>query len=166
MSLHITLEELLAYSEEERSKWERWLKSKPREALRVPVQTEGRFPEVWHLLHHIFLVEMRHTQRLMNDFPVMEDAGVEEGDVDGLFEFARRAREQFRDVARSFGEVEARKARRFQMQSAEYTLTPRKLIFHVLMHEARHWAQIAVAVRNAGYEPPGNHDLLFSEALQ
>ena len=45
-------------------------------------------------------------------------------------------------------------------------MTPRKLLFHILIHEIRHWAQIALAVRLAGFEPPGDHDLFFSTALR
>ena len=39
-------------------------------------------------------------------------------------------------------------------------------MFHILLHEIRHWAQIALAVRLAGLEPPGEHDLFHSRALR
>ena len=42
----------------------------------------------------------------------------------------------------------------------------RKLIAHILVHEIRHWAQIALAVRLAGLEPPGDHDLFYSNAMK
>jgi uncharacterized damage-inducible protein DinB len=45
-------------------------------------------------------------------------------------------------------------------------MTSRKLLFHILVHEIRHWAQIALAVRLAGIEPPGDHDLMYSRALK
>jgi uncharacterized damage-inducible protein DinB len=46
-----------------------------------------------------------------------------------------------------------------------YALSPRKLLFHMVLHEVRHWAQIAAAVRAAGFAPPGEHDLIYSKAL-
>ena len=52
------------------------------------------------------------------------------------------------------------------MQTGEFVLTPRKLLFHCLLHETRHWAQIALAVRRAGLEPPGNHDLFYSQGAE
>jgi uncharacterized damage-inducible protein DinB len=52
------------------------------------------------------------------------------------------------------------------LQGGEYRITPRKLLFHCLVHETRHWAQIALALRRAGLEPPGSHDLIYSRALQ
>ena len=45
-------------------------------------------------------------------------------------------------------------------------MSPRKLLFHIVIHEIRHWAQIALAVRLAGLEPPGDHDLFNSRALR
>jgi len=48
----------------------------------------------------------------------------------------------------------------------DYSLTPRKLLFHCLFHETRHWAQIALSLRRAGLEPPGSHDLFYSRAMR
>ena len=52
------------------------------------------------------------------------------------------------------------------LDQQQYRLTPRKLLFHILLHELRHWAQIALALRVAGIEPPGEHDLFYSTALR
>ena len=46
-----------------------------------------------------------------------------------------------------------------------YPLSPRKLLFHMALHEVRHWAQVASTVRMAGFAPPGEHDLFYSKAL-
>jgi uncharacterized damage-inducible protein DinB len=56
--------------------------------------------------------------------------------------------------------------RPFEVRDRQWPMTPRKLLFHILLHETRHWAQIALAVRLAGFEPPGDHDLFFSGALR
>ena len=60
----------------------------------------------------------------------------------------------------------ATEPRTFTVQSGDFVLSPRKLLFHCLLHETRHWAQIALAYRKAGLTPPGNHDLFFSKALK
>jgi uncharacterized damage-inducible protein DinB len=52
------------------------------------------------------------------------------------------------------------------VRDQQWQMTPRKLLFHILLHELRHWAQIALAVRVAGFEPPGDHDLFYSAALR
>jgi hypothetical protein len=45
-------------------------------------------------------------------------------------------------------------------------MTPRKLLFHILLHETRLWALVAMADRIAGFEAPGVQDLLFSKAMR
>jgi len=60
----------------------------------------------------------------------------------------------------------ANEPRTFTVQTGDFMLSPRKLLFHCLLHETRHWAQIALAIRNAGLTPPGNHDLFYSRAMR
>jgi uncharacterized damage-inducible protein DinB len=48
----------------------------------------------------------------------------------------------------------------------EYTVLRRKLAAHILLHEIRHFAQIAYAVRVARQEPPGEHDYFFAPVDQ
>jgi uncharacterized damage-inducible protein DinB len=55
--------------------------------------------------------------------------------------------------------------REFVVASGNYSMTPRKLLFHMALHEVRHWAQIASTLRAAGFTPPGDHDLFYSKAL-
>jgi uncharacterized damage-inducible protein DinB len=42
--------------------------------------------------------------------------------------------------------------------------TPRKIMTHVLMHEIRHWAQIATRFRQSGLKVDF-HDFLFCPAM-
>lgn len=47
------------------------------------------------------------------------------------------------------------------MMNSSLHLTPRKIMVHVVLHEIRHWAQIATMLRQQGL--PGDfHDFLFS----
>jgi uncharacterized damage-inducible protein DinB len=165
MPLSLSIDEFLAYGNEERAKWEHWFTTHPREALRAPVQREGRFSSVWQLMDHIFLVEKRHTERLTRAAALTEQTGVSEPDVAALFAFGRAARQQFTDAVRSMDPAKTGQPVEFHVRDALYTLSPRKLAFHVCMHEVRHWAQIATALRNGGFPPPGDHDLLYSRGI-
>ena len=60
----------------------------------------------------------------------------------------------------------ADQVRSFAIREEQWQMSPRKLLFHILLHEIRHWAQIALAIRLAGLEPPGDHDLSYSKALR
>ena len=75
----------------------------------------------------------------------------------------RRELEQFAGL---IDEDEAMEPRTFVVREQTVSMSPRKLLFHILLHEIRHWAQIALAVRLAGLDPPGDHDLFYSRALR
>lgn len=159
----LSLDELLAYTDEERGKWRKWFAAHPA-AMDVRVQPDGRFATVGALVDHIFLVECRHLARLQQQ-PVPDASGVKAGDIDALFAYAARTRDALRTFALKLDEVDAAKPRDFVVQSGAVRMTPRKLLLHIGLHEIRHWAQIALGVRQAGLDPPGNHDLFYSSAL-
>lgn len=164
-ALSLTIDELLAWTAEERAKWLPWLKDHPL-ALDVVVQPGGRFPTVASLLEHIFLVEVRHTRRLQG-LELPGHTGVDVGDIDGLFAYGERGRDGVHRYLTTLSAEAAAMPREVVVQSGgSFSMTPRKLIFHMSLHEVRHWAQIASAVRFAGLTPPGDHDLFYSNALQ
>ena len=163
MTLQISLDELMSWTAEERAKWLPWLKANPK-ALDVTVQPGGRFPTVGSLIDHIFLVEHRHTLRLQGkELPT--ETGVKPGDIDALFGYAARGHDGVIKYLPTLGEKDANTPRDVVVATGTYPLSPRKLLFHMALHEVRHWAQIAAAVRAAGFAPPGDHDLFYSKAL-
>jgi len=161
--LTLSLNELLAYTDEEREKWRVWLLAHP-DALAVQMQPDGRFGTVGALVDHVFLVEVRHLARLQQqDVPSASGVATE---VAPLFEYGTSVRRALRDYLATLPDSAAQVVRTFTVQSGSFSLSPRKLLFHIALHETRHWAQIALAIRQAGLEPPGNHDLFFSSALE
>src|SRR5229473_1485380 len=94
MALSLSIEDLLSYTSGERAKWEQWFKDHPPAALDAPVQRRGDFNDVWRLMHHIFLTEKRHSQRLKQESPLMEQIGVARHDVIRLFAFGSTVREE------------------------------------------------------------------------
>ena len=161
--LTLTLSELLAYTDEERDKWRAWLAKHP-QALDVQLQPGGRFGTINALVDHIFLVEARHLARLQR-LAVPEASGIPPGDVARLFAYGDVVRQALRQYVPTLTDADATTSREFTVQSGTARMTPRKLLFHCALHETRHWAQIALGVRQAGMEPPGNHDLFYCRAL-
>ena len=164
MSLSITFDELLRYTSAERDKWRKWLVDHP-DAIDAPVQSRARFPTVGKLIDHIFLVERRHLQRLAGE-PLAERTGLTGNNAPPLFDYGASVRRELEHYVANLGGDEADAIRTFEVQDSRVAMTPRKLLFHILLHETRHWAQIALAVRLAGLEPPGDHDLFYSTALR
>src|SRR5260370_30086852 len=162
--MHLDFHELVRYTQEERDKWRAWFVAHP-EAREIEVQPGGRFATVGALIDHIFLVERRHLQRLTNA-PLDTTTGLSGRHAPPLFDYGASVRRELDQFVSELDEDVADQARTFTVQGGDFVLTPRKLLFHCLLHETRHWAQIALAVRRAGLEPPRNHDLLFSNALK
>ena len=162
--MKLEFEEFLRYTQEERDKWRAWLTSHP-DAMAIEVQPGGRYPTIGALIDHIFLVERRHLQRLRGA-EVDTKTGLSGRHAPPLFDYGASVRRELDQFTAELDDDVADEPRRLTVQSGEFTLTPRKLLFHCLLHETRHWAQIALAIRRAGLEPPGNHDLFYSKALK
>ena len=162
--MNISFQELLRDTQEERDKWRSWFAGHP-EALDVEVQPGARFATVGALIDHIFLVERRHLQRLTNT-AVDTKTGLSGRHAPPLFDYGASVRREMEQFVEDLDDGVADEPRTFTVQTGDFVLTPRKLLFHCLLHETRHWAQIALAVRRAGVEPPGNHDLFYSKALK
>ena len=147
MTLNITLDELLAWNAEERAKWLPWLKANPA-ALNVPLQPGGRFPTVWSLIDHIFLVEVRHILRLQRQ-ELPTETGVAAGDIDGPLRL-RRSRPGSGEIAtaahpRPAGDLNT--PRDVVVSDGTFPLSPRKLL---LPHGAARGAALAAGRRCGG----------------
>jgi uncharacterized damage-inducible protein DinB len=162
--MNLSFAEILRYTQEERDKWRGFFASHP-EAMEVEVQPAGRYPTVGSLIDHIFLVERRHLQRLASE-PVDTKTGLSGHHVAPLFDYGASVRRELDQYASDIDDYVADEPRTITVATGDYVVTPRKLLFHCLLHETRHWAQVALALRRAGVEPPGNHDLFFSKALR
>jgi uncharacterized damage-inducible protein DinB len=161
MSVTVSLESLLAYSDHERSKWRDWFAADP-SRLRLPFQPGQRFPDLASLLDHLFLVERRHLSRLQGAVPPAS-TGVAAGDGDALFDYADLVRADFRAYVAAMSEEDAAGTLHITglQSSGDISMTKRRLATHILLHEIRHLAQIAYAARLAGHEPPGQHDIFY-----
>ncbi len=126
------------------------------------MQPGGRFDTVGRLIDHIFLSERRDLQRLMDAAPDAQ-TGLSGRHAPPLFDYGASVR---RELEQFTLDLESAEPRTFTFEDGTFTLTPRKFLFHILLHEVRHWAQVALAVRLAGFDPPGRHDLSYSKAMK
>ena len=162
--LTLAFDELLRYTLEERDRWRRFLDTHPA-AMEVALQPGGRFATVGKLIDHVFLVERRHLQRLRGE-PLADRTGLTGHNAPPLFDYGASVRRELEQYVADLDDDIAGQVREFEVREQIWPMTARKLLFHILVHEIRHWAQIALAVRQAGLEPPGDHDLFFSRALR
>jgi uncharacterized damage-inducible protein DinB len=157
VNVSIDLADLIAYSEYERGRWGAWFAADP-QRLSIAFQPGGRFPDIGSLLDHMFLVERRHLSRLQGT-TVPDSSGIGERTVGTLFAYGNTVRVEFRrylDALANPAEIMTVKLPQLSLE-----MSRRKLATHILVHEIRHFAQLASAARVAGEAPPGDHDLLF-----
>jgi uncharacterized damage-inducible protein DinB len=158
----ITLEELLAWSDEGANYWKSHIEANPA-ILDLPCGI-NKSPNVQALIRHIWGAERRWSQRLTGlptpDFP--------EGPLDALFAMHVEAMELYRSLLA--GPVE----RWDETYELNFDWVPperrkvsrRKVAGHSLLHSQRHYAQLATLARVAGYPVTSGGDLLFSLALR
>ena len=161
--MHLSVEELLYYTDEERDRWERWFRENGENLLKMPI-TGDRETTVGALILHIFGPELRYVQRL-NDEPLTEYRGRPCEHIDQVFGFGLKARQKMRDFVRGAQREDWSRVIEFNIAGRNYRASVRKIVLHALMHEVRHWAQVARIMRDRGFAPPGDHDLLNSSAL-
>jgi uncharacterized damage-inducible protein DinB len=160
MSMTLAFAALLDYSDHERRKWHDWIAADPKR-MSIAVQPGSRFPTAAELLDHVFLVERRHLCRLEGGIPP-EETGVPPGDLDRLFEYAELVRADLRRYVSDLTDAAADGLISFQaIGLGSVTMSRRRLVTHIFLHETRHLAQLALAARTAGIAPPGEHDLFF-----
>lgn len=161
---HTVLEPLLAYTEWEREKWHA-LFTKNQVAFLTPTgpNGDGRLNTVGEIVRHIFSAETRYPQRLRGE-PMTETGDVLAHDVEAVFALGRRSRAAFREFVVSLAAEEWDRPREMPLFKSTLMITPRKVITHTVLHEIRHWAQIATMLRFEGVTD-GFHDFLFSPVM-
>jgi hypothetical protein len=164
MTPAITLEELLAWSQEASHFWKAHLNANP-SLLELPCGIGGS-TNVQEFVRHIWGVDLLWAQRAAG-LPVIDRKTIPAGPLDLLYGLHLSAVEIFRtlldDPAHNWEEA-------FTLDHPSVppemrAFSHRKLLGHALLHSQRHWAQLATLVRNAGFPSGYKGDLLFSQAL-
>ena len=157
----LTFNVLLEFTSKEHHKWHDWFARHP-EAWEIPFAT-GRMATVGGLVHHIFGVELRYTQRL-RDERVIEWDEFQETSIEEVFSLGDDARAQFVEFLTSASASELEKILTFKTFTAgEVTVSKHKIASNILLHGIRHWGQVATALRQNGFTDQWPHDFLLSD---
>jgi uncharacterized damage-inducible protein DinB len=165
MSVGVSLTELMEFTAWERSKWFEWLRKNGDSVLAISVgpHGDGRMETIGDLVKHIFIAEKHHIDRLSNR-ALTDTASIPSSSVEALFQLGGRSRRDLEEfVARQSAPV-WEIPREFNLLNTPVSVTPRKFVVHVLVHEIRHWAQIATMLRLNGLAP-GLPDFLVSPVM-
>jgi uncharacterized damage-inducible protein DinB len=160
--LDLKLNDLLEYTDWERQQWQAWFLRHGDHVLKTSIgdHGDGRFATVGEVVRHIFSAEKRYVDRLSGR-PLTDTSTVATDSTATLFQFGEQSRRQLRDFLGQFPVGEWDLPQEFKIANFALTATPRKIVVHVVLHEIRHWAQIATLFRLASLKVEF-HDFLFS----
>jgi len=165
MSVTLSVDDLIAYTEWERKTWQSWLHQQGSAVLKIAAgqHGDGRFESVGDLVRHIFSAEKRYVDRL-SARPLTDASSVPNDNIEELFQFGKQSRKDLTELLQTLPQEDWDVPVEFKLMNSVVRMTPKKIVVHTLMHEIRHWAQIATVVRLNGRKGEF-HDFLFSPVL-
>ena len=151
---------LLEYTSAEQHRWHDWFVEHP-EAWAIPFAT-GRMATIGGVVAHIFAVEQRYAQRLLDlDVTAWED--FRQTSMEDVFELGDNARAMLVDFLTSAPESELDRVLTFQTLTAgPVTASKHKIASNIFLHGIRHWGQVASVLRQQGFADQWAHDMLLS----
>jgi uncharacterized damage-inducible protein DinB len=161
----ISFADLLSANEAETQKWRTWLKQQHAAVLDLPLSI-ALAKTVREFLLHIFAVELRYAERLKG-LPITEYETLATGSVQDLFGIGERARAMYRDYLATATDADLASVIEFNTRTAGVIRSSKRKIFlHAMLHGVRHWAQLATALREAGYATNWGKDFLYSDVME
>jgi uncharacterized damage-inducible protein DinB len=163
--LILSFNHLIDYTDWEREKWREWLRQHGDDVLKISLgpHGDGRFQVIGDVLRHIFSAEKRYVERLSGK-SLTDTSSIPNDKIETLFEFGETSRTDLKHLLLTLPENEWDLPSDHKIVNHTLRLTPRKIVTHILLHEIRHWAQIATLFRLNGLAGDF-HDFLFSPVL-
>jgi uncharacterized damage-inducible protein DinB len=163
-TLAFTFPEMLAAQDVELGRWKEWFLQQPATLLDLPIDI-AKGGDLRSALFHIFLVEFSFAQAL-ND---LRDPNASRADLlalphatfDELFAIHQQAFALLKQWAERATPEDAAKL----FVRGELRVSRRKCFIQVMEHNVRHFAQLAVALRQAGHPTDWMHDFIFNPSM-
>ena len=157
----LTYNVLLEVTSTEHHRWRDWFVEHPK-AWAIPFAT-GRMATIGGLVLHIFGVELRYAQRLL-DQEVTAWEEFRQTSIDEVFDLGDNARGQLVHFLTTAPEKELDRVLTFQTLTAgTVSASKYKIASNIFLHDIRHWGQIATVLRQNGFVDQWPHDMLLSD---
>jgi len=164
MTPAISLDELLAWSQESSRFWKEHFDANP-VLLELPCSIDNS-GTVLGLVRHIWVADLRWAQRI-GGLPLQSREELPTGPLEALYGLHRQAAAIFKAL------LDHPEQDWETILTLDYDWLPpqaraasrRKLLLHALLHSQRHWAQMATLLRTAGYPSDFKGDMIFSAVL-
>jgi uncharacterized damage-inducible protein DinB len=159
---------LLSYNEQETTRWREWFSKQPETVLQIPAGDPAKeMGTVRDLIFHILIVEWVYAKVLSGEPWENERQKFDRTTVAGIFAVAAEAQPKLRAFAESANDDQL--AQRYKMTARggqTVAGSGRKFLTHIVLHSARHWAQVAMLLRKEGYATDWQHDFIFSDVIE
>ena len=163
-ALVFTFPEMLAAQDIEIGRWKEWFLQQPATLLDLPIDI-AKGADLRSALFHMFLVELSFSQAL-ND---LRDPNASRADLlalphatfDELFAIHQQAVTLLKQWAERATPEDAAKL----FVRGELRVSRKKCFIQVMEHNIRHFAQLAVALRQAGHPTDWMHDFIFNPSM-
>ena len=157
----LTYNVLLEVTSTEHHRWRDWF-LEHQKAWAIPFAT-GRMATIGGLVLHIFGVELRYAQRLL-DQEVTAWEEFRQTSIDEVFELGDNARGQLVHFLTTAPEKDLDRVLTFQTLTAgTISASKYKIASNIFLHDIRHWGQIATVLRQNGFVDQWPHDMLLSD---
>ncbi len=156
------LRELVRYCAAETDRWYVWLAQQDAAVLGLPVG-ERQIATVGTLLLHVAWVERAYAEVLVGA-PATSDWGP----TDALAPIEAVHREAWAKLEAFLASADDAALERevtLRVRSLRLTASAGKMVAHLLVHGIRHYAQLAMKLREQGHPVPGEHDLITGEGF-
>jgi uncharacterized damage-inducible protein DinB len=106
------------------------------------------------------------TTLAANIDPARFTDSIDKTSPDAIFSVADSALLTWRKVLEKTHDEKWDEIMSFPAPTKNMRASRRKCFTHAFLHGTRHWAQLATALRRAGYKQDWQHDFIFSPAMQ
>jgi uncharacterized damage-inducible protein DinB len=155
----LTTTELIAWIEKTSANWQKLLYAHP-ELLIMPCDIMG-VQTVAQLLQHIVAVELRYAEQLSGLLPT-DYAQIPFDSVESIYATHDRAIAMIEQLLAT--DIDWNGTIEYTTRSMGPARSKRKsILFHMLFHSIRHYAQLATLVRRHGVKPDWPMDYIFMD---
>jgi uncharacterized damage-inducible protein DinB len=156
---NLSAEELIGWLETTSTNWHKLLNAHP-ELLTIPCDVAGT-KTIAELLQHIVAVELRYAERLA-DLPVSDYANIPFDSVEAIYATHDRTINILRQLLAV--DIDWNQSIEYMTRSFGPARSTRKtILFHVIFHGIRHYAQLATLARQHGIKPDWPMDYIFMD---
>jgi len=156
------LRELARYCAAETDRWYAWLAEQDAAVLALPVG-EAQIATVGTLLMHVAWVERAYAEVLVGAAVTADWLPIDR--LDPIRAVHREAFAKLDAILDRADDLALEREVTLRVRGVRVTASAGKMVAHMLVHGIRHYAQLAMKLREQGHRAPGEHDLITGEGF-